>query len=170
MKKNIGYGFGIWSGLKEAEGNYICWTHADMQTDLKDTIRALEIIQEQKRPETCFIKGKRNGRSAFDSLFTVGMSIFETLFLRKMLYDINAQPNLFHESFITRLNNPPKDFSFDLYFYYMAQKLNYKIIRFPVFFNKRIHGESHWNTSIKGKYKFIKRTIEFSFKLKKRLT
>ncbi|HRG76152.1 MAG TPA: glycosyltransferase family 2 protein, partial [Leptospiraceae bacterium] len=36
VEVNQGYGFGILSGLKEAKGDYIGWTHADMQTDPYD--------------------------------------------------------------------------------------------------------------------------------------
>lgn len=169
VKENIGYGFGVWSGLKKAKSKYLCWTHADMQTDPADSIKAYKIIINQKNPEKCFIKGNRKKRSLFDAFFMVGMSVFETIILRRGLYDINAQPNLFHKTFLNRVKNPPKDFSFDLYFYYIAKKLAYRIIRFPVLFPKRIHGQSHWNTTIKEKWKFIKRTIDFTFRLKKEL-
>ena len=33
---NQGYGYGILQGLKSANGDYIGWTHADMQTDPGD--------------------------------------------------------------------------------------------------------------------------------------
>ena len=166
VKKNIGYGFGIWSGLKVAKSDYLCWTHADMQTDLADTIKAFKIMNRYS-DNKYFIKGKRHGRLLFDNFFTLGMSVFETLFLGKCLYDINAQPNLFHRSFLDEIDEPPKDFSFDLYFYYVALRKNYIVKRFSVNFSERIHGISHWNTGLASKYKFIKRTIDFSLKLKK---
>ena len=169
VKKNVGYGNGIWAGITMAKGDYICWTHADMQTDLYDTIKAYDLIKKQNLPNKCFIKGKRKGRPLFDQVFTLGMSFFETVFLGTTLYEINAQPNLFHKSFLDKIGDPPKDFSFDLYFYYMAKKLKYKIIRFPVLFPERVYGTSHWNMSLKGKYKFIKRTVKFSLELKRRL-
>lgn len=169
IKKNIGYGNGVWYGLKKGAGEYLCWTHADLQTDIADTIKAYKIIIKQADPKKCFIKGNRIRRPLFDNFFMLGMSIFETIMLRKMLYDINAQPNLFHQSFLNNIKNPPMDFSFDLYFYYLAKRFNYKSIRFPVLFQKRLHGQSHWNTNLKGKWKFIKRTVYFTFKLKKHL-
>ena len=169
IKKNIGYGFGIWTGIKAASGEYICWTHADLQTDLKDTITAFNLIGLQKDSEHCFVKGKRTGRPIFDRFFTFGMSLFETLALQTWLNDINAQPNLFHKSFLTHAPNPPKDFSFDLYFYYIAKKKGYAIIRFPVGFTERIYGHSHWNTGLASKWKFIKRTVDFTIKLRKKL-
>lgn len=169
IKKNIGYGNGIWQGLKKCKGGYLCWTHADMQTDLYNTIKAYEIITKQENPKKFFIKGNRKKRPLFDRFFAFGMSMFETIMLKTILLDINAQPNLFHRSFLRYVHNPPLDFSFDLYFYYTAKKENFKIIRFPVLFPKRIYGKSHWNTTIKEKWKFIKRTIDFTFKLKKHL-
>lgn len=165
---NQGYGFGISTGLKEAKGEFIGYTHADMQTDPNDVVKALEII-EQGVPQNCYIKGNRKNRPIFDQIFTIGMSFFETIYLRKNLWDINAQPNIFHRSFFEGLTNIPKDFSLDLFMLYMAQKRGYKIIRFDVIFPPRMHGESKWNTGILSKIKFIKRTFNFSLKLKKEL-
>jgi hypothetical protein len=46
LKVNQGYGFGILSGLKECTGEFLGWTHADMQTDPKDLLKAFNIIKE----------------------------------------------------------------------------------------------------------------------------
>lgn len=166
---NQGYGFGIVSGLNEANGNFIGYTHADMQTDPLDVIKALEIIELQPDPEKCYVKGDRKGRGIFDQFFTMGMSGFESIYLGSKLWDINAQPNIFHKTFFKGLKNIPKDFSLDLYFLYMAKKEGLNIIRFDVVFPPRIHGESSWNNGIISKWKFIKRTVDFSIKLKKEL-
>lgn len=164
---NQGYGYGILQGLKECSGEYIGWTHADMQTDPADILKALAIIEKEKEP--VFVKGNRKGRPFFDVFFTAGMSLFETCYLHKNLYDINAQPNIFPKTFFAQWENPPYDFSLDLYALYMARVKGLKVVRFPVLFPERIHGESKWNTGLKSKWKFIKRTMEFSVKLKKTL-
>jgi hypothetical protein len=52
----------------------------------------------------------------------------------------------------------------------MARQKNLNIVRFDVVFPPRIHGESKWNTGFKSKVKFIKRTIDFSIKLKHSLS
>lgn len=169
VEMNQGYGFGILSGLKESEGEYIGWTHADMQTDPYDVIKALDLIEQKNSPKDIFVKGKRKGRFLFDVFFTFGMSIFESLYLRKNLWDINAQPNVFHKEFFRNWKNPPHDFSLDLYALYLARKHNLDIVRFDVLYPKRIYGHSHWNKTFKDKWKFIKRTIDFSYKLKKGL-
>lgn len=166
VKVNQGYGFGILSGLKEAKGEFIGWTHADMQTDPYDSIKALEIIEQSQTPQNVYAKGLRKKRPLFDSFFTVGMSIFETLYLQTKVWDINAQPNIFPRTFFEKWKNPPHDFSLDLYALYTAKKAGLEIKRFNVFFPERIHGESSWNTGLAAKWKFIKRTIDFSRKLK----
>ncbi len=165
---NQGYGYGIVQGLKACEGDFIGWTHADMQTDPADLIKALNIIEENGSRKNIYVKGNRKGRPIFDQFFTSGMSLFETLYMGVKLYDVNAQPNVFSRKFFENWKNPPKDFALDLYVLYMAQKSNLDIKRFDVEFPKRLHGESHWNNgSLKAKWKFIKRTIDFSVKLKK---
>jgi len=170
IEVNQGYGFGITSGLCRAKGEYIGYMHADMQTDPADSIKALEIIERQLNPENCFVKGNRKGRFLLDQFFTIGMSLFETIYLTTKLWDINAQPNIFHRNFFEGIkDNCPKDFSLDLYFLYMAKKKKLNIIRFDVMFPDRIYGSSNWNTGIISKWKFIKRTVQFSTKLKKGL-
>ncbi|MCK9351769.1 MAG: glycosyltransferase family 2 protein [Candidatus Pacebacteria bacterium] len=164
---NQGYGYGILSGLKESAGDFIGWTHGDMQTPAEDVVAAFGLIQKNGYDPKLYCKGTRRGRPLFDVVFTVGMSVFETLYLGTWLYDINAQPNIFHRSFFEKWKNPPDDFSLDLYALYSAKKEKLKIVRFPVFFLKRIYGESHWNKNFASKWKFIKRTMEFSVKLKK---
>lgn len=165
VEVNQGYGYGILQGLRECRGEYIGWTHADMQTDPADILKALDIIEREKG--LVFVKGNRKGRPLFDVFFTAGMSLFETCYLHEKLYDINAQPNIFPKVFYDSWENPPYDFSLDLYALYMARRRHLRVIRFPVLFPERIYGESKWNTGLKSKWKFIKRTIDFSVKLKK---
>ena len=167
VEVNRGYGYGIKEGLKIAQGKFIGYTHADLQTDPNDVIKAFEIIKLNNFNENIFIKGNRKKRPIFDQLFTNGMSLFESIYLRKKLIDINAQPTFFSYEFYTSLKNIPNDFSIDLYLLFIAQKRKLNLIRFDVFFPPRIHGVSSWNTGIKSKWKFIKRTLTYSFLLKK---
>ncbi|CAA6814253.1 MAG: glycosyl transferase, family 2 [uncultured Campylobacterales bacterium] len=170
IEQNQGYGHGIVSGLENSCGEFIGYTHADMQTDPADIIKALNLIENQTNPKNCYVKGNRKGRPFFDQFFTIGMSLFESIYLRTKLWDINAQPNIFHNSFFDFVKETcPKDFSLDLYLLYMAQKRGLDVVRFDVVFPPRIHGTSSWNTGLASKYKFIKRTFDFSFKLKKKI-
>jgi len=170
IKKNIGYGNGIFQGLKRANGDFLCWTHGDLQTDPKDVFTAYDVMREmvknKENPELIFVKGNRRKRNFLDSVFTFGMSFLISIILRSLMRDINAQPNLFHKSFLKRLKNPPKDFNLELYSFYIAKRNKFKIIRFPVSFNKRLSGESHWNKNLKSKIKHIRNVICYSLRLK----
>ncbi len=168
VEVNQGYGYGIIQGLRACSGDFIGWTHADMQTDPADVLKALAVIEKNGEDKNIYVKGRRKGRPFFDRFFTGGMSLFETLFMGEKLSDVNAQPNVFGREFFETWQNPPKDFALDLYALYMARKKGMKVVRFPVLFPERLHGKSHWNNgSFKAKWKFIKRTIDFSVKLKK---
>jgi len=164
---NKGYGYGILQGLEAAAGDFLGWTHADMQTDPGDVIKAYRILEKKQWNKNTYVKGRRKGRGFVDQFFTAGMSLFETLYLKKKLSDVNAQPNIFSKEFFMSWKNPPMDFALDLYALYMARLKNLEVIRFPVLFPPRIYGHSHWNTGLKGKWKFIERTFTFSIKLKK---
>jgi glycosyltransferase involved in cell wall biosynthesis len=171
VEVNQGYGFGILSGLAAAKGRYIGWTHADLQTDPQDALEALRLIEsEDGGRENLFVKGKRYGRPLFDRAFSFGMGVFESIYLKAPLWEINAQPTIFPRSFYNQWENAPHDFSLDLYAFYMARKRGLVVRRFPVYFGKRQHGTSHWNVDFSSKIKFIKRTLKFSFELKKGLS
>lgn len=167
VEVNQGYGHGILCGLKSSTGNIIGWTHADLQTDPLDAKQVQNLANQYG--ENAFIKGQRYGRPISDVLFTVGMSFFESILLKKFFWDINAQPTFFPRSFFEQWESPPNDFSLDLFAYYQAKRNSLKVIRFPVFFGKRLYGQSHWNIDLRSKWKFIKRTIEFSLTLRKRI-
>jgi len=165
VDKNQGYGFGIVSGLKATTGKILGWTHADMQTDPQDALQGLELFK--KYEDDIFVKGRRYGRPFMDVVFTVGMSMFETLLLARPMWDINAQPTMFSRKFFESWPAPPDDFALDLYAYYQAQTCGLKVRRFPVRFGERAHGTSHWNVNWAAKRKFIRRTLDFSVQLKK---
>jgi glycosyltransferase involved in cell wall biosynthesis len=169
LEINKGYGYGVIAGLEAARGEFVGWTHGDMQTPAKDVIKALDLIEKNNSATNLYIKGTRTGRPLVDKFFTTGMSIFETIYLHTRLYDINAQPNIFHRSFFESWKNPPHDFSLDLYTLYTAKQQRLTLIRFQVPFLPRAHGTSKWNTGLVSKWKFIKRTILFSTKLKQQL-
>lgn len=166
VEQNQGYGFGILSGLRAAEGDVLGWTHADIQTDPLDAVRGFAFFRDATAPERLFVKGARYGRPLSDVVFTAGMSAFETILLGCRLSDINAQPTLFHRSFFETWTDPPHDFSIDLYAFALARRAKFEVKRFPVKFGARAFGTSRWNTGWKAKLKFISRTLDYSFRLR----
>ncbi len=164
VQTNKGYGFGILEGLKIADSPYIGWTHADLQTHPRDSLKALDIIRSDTSKKY-FIKGKRSGRNTFDLFFTICMSILNTIILRTPMRDINAQPTIFPKTFFESWENPPHDFSLDLYTYYFAKKQNLTIKRIPVHFGKRTSGEAHLK-NIYAKLKYSIQSFKYSLSIK----
>jgi dolichol-phosphate mannosyltransferase len=169
IEQNIGYGHGIMTGVKETKGDVIAWTHADLQTDPIDVVNAYSTFIKKPHYEKYVLKGQRVGRNIFDEFFTFGMGVLSSLLMREKLSDINAQPKMFHRSFLEKLAYPPDDFSLDLYLLYQARINGYEILEYPVFFSKRIHGEAKGGGTLKGKWKLIKRTWVYMNELKSTL-
>ena len=169
IEKNIGYGNGILQGLKEAKGEVLSWTHADLQTDISDVLKGFKKFEDELVSKKCMVKGERKNRNLLDFFFTFNMSIYSSILLNKWMYDINAQPKIFHRSFLEEFENPPLDFSLDLYLIYFFKLKNININTFPVIFKKRKYGEAKGGGSFKGKIKLVIRTLNYIHKLNKNL-
>lgn len=166
---NAGYGAGILAGLAAATGDVLGWTHADLQTDPMDALTAFNLFKASRDPDRLFVKGLRYGRRLADVVFTHGMSVFETILLGRPLRDINAQPNLFPRVLYESWGDAPTDFSLDLFVYATARSRRFTVKRFPVLFAPRVHGVSSWNVDWAAKRRFIRRTMDFSFRLRRTL-
>ena len=162
---NQGYGGGILAGLNSSNALIIGWTHADLQTPLIDCLEAAQIILGG----ASFAKGWRRGRPLSDRIFSGGMGLFESVLFGSRLEEVNAQPTLFTKNFFETWKNPPTDFSLDLYALVMAVRNGLGIRRLRVEFLPRQFGQSNWNMGFKSRLKFIRRTIKYSFELRKAL-
>ena len=169
VEKNKGYGNGILFGLNHSRGEIVSWTHADLQTDISDVTRGYKLYKEELINKTSIVKGVRKKRNLFDFFFTFSMGIYSTIILKKWMYDINAQPKIFHRTFLDEFENAPLDFSLDLFLIHFFKNKNIKIKTFPVFFNKRKYGEAKGGGTFKGKLKLIKRTLSYIRTLKQNL-
>ena len=169
VEKNIGYGNGILFGLKHAKGEIVSWTHADLQTDVSDVLRGFNLFEKELISRNCVVKGIRKNRNILDAFFTFSMGVYSSILLSTWMYDINAQPKIFHREFLKEFKNPPLDFSLDLYLVHFFKSNKIAVKTFPVIFNKRLYGEAKGGGSFKGKYKLILRTLRYIRKLKKNL-
>mgnify|MGYP001241381582 FL=1 len=168
IKKNIGYGNGVYEGIKNSTKKNIAWIHADLQTEPSDVIEMYKLTKQKLLAGDCIIKGKRTKRSFIDVFFTTGMSVVTYLLFKKKLNDINAQPKIFNRNFLKKLKNVPLDFSFDIFFLLVAQKENLKIFEYPIVVHKRYAGEAKGGGSLKLKIKLTLRTFSYMIDLKKR--
>ena len=166
---NQGYGFGILSGLRQSAGEYLAWTHADLQTDPQDVLLAFERLLADPHPTQCLVRGRRIGRPLLDHAFTLGMGWVASAALTARLHDINAQPKLFHRDLLTAMGDAPGDFSLDLYLLYLAQRQGLTLLEQPVYFGERQHGEAKGGGSLGGKVRLTRRTLEYIFRLRRQL-
>ena len=113
------------------------------------------------------MKGNRNERPFIDLILTWGMGIISSTMLGTKLNDINAQPKMFHRTFLQLADNAPDDFSLDLYFYYMAVKNGMNVLELPVYFKDRQYGvaKGGGGASIWTRIKVIRRTFKYILKL-----
>lgn len=175
IKKNIGFGYGLKKGMFAANGDILIYSHADLEVDPNDILRAIEIFKKNNKNNELLIKGDRinkikNNWSYLAIFFSYSLTVLSTILFRQKLYDIHGMPVLFHKNLLKSINYFPNDFSIDLAIYLRAKKKNYKIIRFPVNFNKkkRIYGEGSADTinkMIKSSHEQILQSIKILFKL-----
>ena len=138
LKKNIGYGHGVLSGLKIAKGEILTWFHADLQADPIEIFRALIKNQKKIISNKFILKGKRTNRSFFDNFFTFFMSEFVNFIFKTSVSDIKDKIKIFNKKILKKFKNPSNDFSLDLYFLLIAYFNNYKTIEHPIYWGKNI--------------------------------
>ena len=164
LEVNHGYGGGILAGLRTCSAVTVGWMHADLQTPPGVLTGA-----PSRATSGEFLKGRRHGRGVVDQFFTAGMSVIESVIFGRVLWDINAQPTLFPREWFETLASPPTDFSLDLYVYLQAKRSRLDVTRFWVPFGKRFAGTSSWNTGMRSRMKFIRRTLRYSVELRRTL-
>lgn len=164
LKDNLGYGGGIIAGLKIAKGEYIGWTHADLQTPLNDFYKLYNMIKNKKK---ILAKGKRVNNRGFDSLVTKMHEIFSRIILGINMHEINAQPKIIHNDDLHYFNDPPTNWTtLDTYFYYISLKNNFNIYELDVIFKQRIHGKSKWKNNFFIFCKHLYYNFKYLFRLR----
>lgn len=161
LSPNVGYGGGILSGLEELRNEYVGWIHADLQTDLRESLIRLQSL------EFDFFKGIRLGRTYTERLFSACMGFICSILFRTSLVEINAQPTVMKKQLYDSWINPPSDFSLDLYSLLIAKKHKAKILRSEFYFSKRTSGASTWNFGFVSRARMISRTLRYALLLLK---
>lgn len=160
---NQGYGHGVLSGLRETDAPIIGYSHADLQCDPADAIKAYQLAS--KRTARLMVKGKRLGRDWKDKAVSRVFEACSTAILGMYAAEINAQPKVFNRSLLAYLKQPPKNFAFDLYVMYQARKAGWDVATIDVHFPPRQHGQSHWASSFLSRYRTIGNMVQYMWKL-----
>ena len=165
---NIGFGYGIQTGIKAATGDYIGWIHGDVQVHPTELNQFFKHLKENPSGGY-FLKAHRTNRPKFDLLFTWGQGVVDSALLNTKLYDISAFPVLYPRTVVqgTITDEMPNDFSIDLFAYWTAKKMGFEEIRYDVIGGERKGGKSSWNSGVKSRIKQSKRIWDASLKIKR---
>lgn len=162
LKKNIGFGNGLKKGILASNGKIIIYSHADLEVDPDDTMKAIKLSEKYNLKKKFFIKANRinkieNNWSYLSIFFSFSLTILSSILFRKKLFDIHAVPVLFSKKLFKSLNYFPDDFSIDLAIYVHAKNKYYNVIRFPVKFDKKKRKYGNGNNS--NTLKMIKNSL-----------
>ena len=153
LPKNQGYGGGIKAGLEVAQGDFIGWTHADLQTPLIDFFKLYNLIKHKKK---ILGKGIRTNNRGYPGFISRIHEILASIILGFNLKEINAQPKIFSRDVLKYFNNMPlKWTTLDTYAVYTCLKNEIEITEMSVVFNNRIYGESKWQNNFSNFIKHI---------------
>jgi glycosyltransferase involved in cell wall biosynthesis len=160
LETNRGYGGGILEGLDSLQTEFVGWIHADLQTNLKDS---LTVVESQSFE---FFKGIRTGRTPMEHILSLGMGIICSILFKAKLHEINAQPTIMKRFLFESWISPPTDFSLDLYSLVIAKKAKVKVARSKFIFKERIYGKSSWNFGLNSRLRMISRTLRYAWALR----
>lgn len=164
-KKNKWYWWAILTWLEESKWNILSWMHSDLQTDVKYIFESYDLYNKYAE-ENILIKWNRTNRNINQIILSYTMwAICSILFWYK-LFEINAQPKVFSRNLYNKFENPPKDFSLDLYLLVLAKRNWYLTKNVNVNFIERSYGTSKWTYSFKSIVKTIWRSMEYIIKLR----
>ena len=164
LKKNLGYGGGISEGLKIANGDYIGWSHADLQTPLIDFFKLFNLIKNKQK---VFGKGIRVNNRGYFGLISKMHEVLASIILGYNLKEINAQPKIFSKDVLKYFNNMPKKWTtLDTYAVYISLENNIDIVEMDVIFKNRVHGESKWQNNFSNFIKHIFFNIMYLVRLR----
>ena len=161
---NLGYGGGIKKGIENSNGEYIAWTHADLQTPLKDLYKLYNCMKDNK---FSFGKGYRSNNRGYDGIVSRFHEKCASIILGENMKEINAQPKMFHKSLVKHFVKIPVNWTvIDTYVYYTVLRRKIEICEIDVIFKNRIHGFSKWKTNYRIFFKHLFFNFVYLFKLK----
>ena len=164
LDKNEGYGGGISEGLKKADGEFIGWAHADLQTPLIDFLKLFLKIKDKKNK---LGKGFRINNRGFDGIVSRFHENLASLILGKKMSEINAQPKIFHRNLMKYFTNMPHKWTtLDTYVVFTCLKNNVELETIDVIFNTRKYGQSKWKNNFINFISHIIFNIFYLFKLR----
>ncbi len=160
VKVNQGFGWGIISGLRQANGDYIGYMCGDGQTKPEDVVKTYRWVEQG---DCDLAKVKRISRG--DGLWRRIISfVFNRLFwimFRVHSLDINGTPKIFNRSWLDKLHLASKDWFIDAEVMIKSRHLGMRIGEVPTEFLPREEGKSH--VALATSLEFVKNMLSYRF-------
>ena len=162
VETNIGYGFGVITGLPAATAPWVGMIPADGQVDAEDVVRLYEAAQATNGN----VIAKVRRRFRMDGLTRKIISIFYNVFVWLLWpgmnsLDINGNPRIMTRETMRTLKLESTDFLIDPEALVKARYLGVRILEMNVFARMRGSGLSHVRASTC--WDFFRRLLSFRF-------
>lgn len=162
VKKNLGYGYGILTGLRHAKGSYVGYGWGDGQIPAE---AFPAVFKKLKRNGLDICKVKRLTRESFarkvQSKFYNGLML---LMFSINLKDVNGCPKIMKREVYKSLDLQSRDWFLDPELIIKAKRKKYKISEVPVISRKRLEGKS--KVDFKTPFEFLKNMVKYRLGIK----
>lgn len=160
VEVNQGFGWGIISGLKLANGDYIGYMCGDGQTKPEDVVRVYRQI-EQGNYDLAKVKRVSRGDGLWRRTISFVFNRLFWLMFRVPSQDINGTPKIFERNWMEKLCPTSKDWFIDAEVMIKARYLAMRIGEVPTEFLTREKGKSH--VALATSLEFIKNMLSYRF-------
>ncbi len=159
VAENLGFGWGVISGLAAADGAWVGYMGGDGQVDPADVVRLLELTG------TGFDLIKVRRRERQDGFLRSWISnvyvMLVCLAFGLPFYDVNATPRIFRREWLERFRLSSKDWFLDAELMIKARLLGLTVREVPIVFQKREGGSS--NVNLNTIFEFLINIARFRF-------
>ncbi len=161
IAKNIGYSFGITSGLKVAKGTYVGYCWGDGQIVAEDVYKVFAELKEGNA-DICKIKRVYRQDSLFRRIESLFYNVFYDVLFSLKLKDINGCPKIMKREVLAALNPVSRDWFIDAELMIKAIRKKFKVSEIPVTYYRRGKGKS--KVRLTTSLEFIKNAIKFKLR------
>ena len=158
---NKGYGWGVISGLREAQGDYLGVVHGDGQISAGDTVKIYQRLVVDKL-DLCKAKRIERQDGLLRKIPSKAYNYIFPLFFPVQTKDVNAAPKIMTRESYQKLKLACKDWFLDAEIMIKSQRLGYKVSEVPVTSEYRKGGGS----KVRGStvFEFLKNLLKYKTK------
>jgi glycosyltransferase involved in cell wall biosynthesis len=162
VERNIGYGFGVLSGLPHAAAPWIGTVAADGQVDAEDVVRLYEAVSVTRLPTFGKVRRRFRMDGSIRKVISVGYNVFVHLLWPGIgSLDVNGNPRLLPRDVVTAMELQATNWFLDPEMLIKAHYMGVRILELNVFARMRGNGLSHVRASTC--WEFFRALLQFRF-------